>query len=499
MTITRIHQTPEASDPAAPALREGARRIGRKELRDAVEVLARDLAQRGLRPGDRLLIVAENGAALVALILAASRLDAVSVPVNARLTAPELDLVVAHAEPRLTVWTTDVSPDALAHAQRAGGQGWRTPMGRLHLSAAADTMPEVLLPGAEQVAAILYTTGTTGTPKGVMLSHANLIFGARTSTAMRGIAGGDVLLGVLPITHVFGLTSMMLASLIGGAELWLFPRFSAAAALDALADGVSVVPAVPQIHALLLAEAASRGLARVPGKTLRYVSSGAAPLDPDLKRRAEAFYGIALQNGYGLTESTAGITLSENPMGDPDLSVGLPLPGVELRLCDPGADGVGAIMTRGPHVFAGYFRNPAATAEVLDPDGFLATGDLGRLDDRGRLHIAGRARELILRGGFSVYPPEVEAALASHPEVLHCAVVGRVVADGNEEVLAFCQADPACVTAAELHAHAAARLVSYKRPSRIVLAAALPAAPTGKILKSRLIETFREALDGSGG
>ena len=344
---------------------------------------------------------------------------------------------------------------------------------------------------------ILYTTGSTGTPKGVMLSHGNLLFGGQTSARMREMASDDLILGALPITHVFGLTSMMIASMAAGAQLWLFPRFSAGAVVDALQAGVSVLPAVPQMHALIMEEAAARGIDRLPPGRLRYVSSGAAPLDPDWKRRAEDFYGVPLQNGYGLTETTAGVTLTTNPIGVPDVSVGPALPGVDLRLRDVGADGVGEIQTRGPHVMPGYFRNPEATAAAFDPEGFLCTGDLGRLDSAGNLHVAGRARELIIRGGFNVYPPEVEAALNDHPRVIQTAVIGRRIEGGNEEVLAFCQTDdPSRLCEAELRAHAAERLSAYKRPSRIIVATALPTSPNGKIFKQKLIETFQDVLNG---
>ncbi|MBC9247187.1 AMP-binding protein [Paracoccus sp. 11-3] len=160
-----------------------------------------------------------------------------------------------------------------------------------------------------------------------------------------------------------------------------------------------------------------------------------------------------------------------------------------------GPDGVGEIQTRGPHVVPGYFRNPKATADAFDAEGFLCTGDLGRIDADGNLHVAGRARELIIRGGFNVYPPEVEAALNDHPHVIQTAVIGRKIDGGNEEVLAFCQTDQAAnISEHELRDHATARLSAYKRPTRIVVTSALPTSPNGKILKQKLIETFRDEL-----
>lgn len=501
MTMTRIHDpldSQRSTRPDAPALRDhDGRTFTYGELSAAVDVLAAELKGRDLRPGDRLLVLAENCAALVGLIMAASRLDAVAVPVNARMTEHELHRITDHADPRLMVYLSNVSPQAGTHAGDAGATAWDTPLGRLAIAGPrSSATPEPVVAGHEQTAVILYTTGSTGTPKGVMLSHANLLFGGQTSARLREITPDDLILGVLPMTHVFGLTSMMIASTVAGAELWLFPRFSAPAVVEALQAGVSVLPAVPQMHALIMEEAGKAGVGRLPPGRLRYVSSGAAPLDPDWKRRAEAFYGVALQNGYGLTETTAGVTLTTNPPGVPDVSVGPALPGVELRLRNTGPDGVGEIQTRGPHVMPGYFRNPEATAAAFDAEGFLCTGDLGRIDRDGNLHIAGRARELIIRGGFNVYPPEVEAALNDHPRVIQTAVIGRKVEGGNEEVLAFCQTDdPAGVSEEDLREHVAERLSPYKRPSRIIVTTALPTSPNGKVLKQKLFETFRDVLD----
>lgn len=499
--IARIHQFLDASSakaPGAPALRDWN---GARYDYAAFDAMVADtvmlLRQRGLRPGDRLLIMAENAASLIVLVMAASRMNAVAVPVNARLTTPELAKIAAHTQPRLTVFLSDVSKAAANHADIADVSPLPLQTGAVLVGVAQDCAPEAVIAGSDMTAVILYTTGTTGTPKGVMLSHGNLIFGGQASAALRRLVADDLIYGVLPMTHVFGLTSMLVAGISAGAQIWLAPRFSAAAVLEALQQDVTVLPAVPQMHAAVMAEARARGIDRLTGP-LRYVSSGAAPLDPDWKRRAEAFYGIAVQNGYGMTETTAGVCITDNPVGSPDNSTGHPLPGVEVRLDETiGREaGTGEVLTRGPHIMLGYFRNEQATAQVLGGDGWLRTGDLGRFDDQGRLHIVGRSKELIIRGGFNVYPPEVEAALNDHPAVLQSAVIGRALAGGNEEVLAFCQlATPGSVTEPELAAHAAARLSPYKRPARIFLTGPLPAASTGKILKHRLLDHFSDLLD----
>lgn len=461
-----------------------------KALWQAVSELGDALVASGVAQRDRVLILCENSAAAVAALYATSRIGAIAVPVNARLTEAEITRIIEHARPAAVLCTSHISPEAADHARRLGATPITGAFGALDL-ARRTSDPANELP---DIAVMLYTTGTTGTPKGVMLTHDNLLFAGEASENLRGMTDRDVIYGVLPITHIFGLASVVTAASRAGAMVRFEPRFSAAKLYEALLDGVTLLSAVPQMHALLMQYTKEQGYEKLPSESLRYVSSGAAPLDPDWKRKAEAFYGVALQNGYGLTESTAGTSATRNEIGDPDTSVGPPLPGVEIKIDAPGADGAGEVLTRGPHVMNGYFRNPEATAAALDANGWLRTGDLGRIDEKGRLHILGRTKELIIHGGFNVYPPEVEAALNSHPEVVQCAVIGRPV-KGDEQVLAFCQIpEGSDVTPEALSAHAAASLTGYKRPAHIILASALPASPTGKILKHKLLDHFAETI-----
>ena len=490
-----IHDYPDsqaAARPDALALKDSTgTALSYAALKAHSIALAGDLDDMSVRPGDRVMIVAENCVAAVSAIFACSRIGAVAVPVNARQTDFELDRIFDHARPRATLFTTEVSQEAKEHADRLGA----APLSNaLALSTPYPSAPDV----DSDVAVMLYTTGTTGAPKGVMLTHDNLRFAGNASAKIRGMTASDLIYGALPITHVFGLASMVMASSRAGASLWLAPRFSVQALYEALLEGVTVLPAVPQMHALLMDHARAQGLPKLTTGSLRYVSSGAAPLDPEWKTQAEAFYGIALQNGYGMTESTAGISATQNPKGDPDTSVGHPLDGVEVRIDQsvPGSDGgMGEVCTRGPHVMRGYYRNPDETTKALDTDGWLHTGDLGRIDARGCLHILGRRKELIIHGGFNVYPPEVEAALNDHPAVVQSAVIGWSPTDGDEQVLAFVQpTTPDAVDEAALKEHVAARLTGYKRPARIIVATSLPAAPTGKILKHKLLDFFAERL-----
>ncbi|MDE4140404.1 MULTISPECIES: class I adenylate-forming enzyme family protein [Rhodobacterales] len=464
-------------------------------LSTAVEAVADNLRRVGVQPRDRVMVLSENCCAAVAAMLGASRIGAIAVPVNARMSAAEVDRILSHARPAAVLCTSAISPEAEAHAARIEAREIRGAFGTLHLACPYASNPDA----PEEVAVLLYTTGTTGAPKGVMLTHANLLFGGKSSAELRDMGPGDVIYGVLPMTHVFGLASVMTAAILSGAEVWLEARFSAAKLYEALRRGVTRLAAVPQMHALVMQYAKEQGLERLGSEVLQYVSSGAAPLDPEWKRKAEGFYGVALQNGYGMTETTAGVCATKNSqLGDPDISTGPPMPGVEVRIDESvpgGGDGLGEVLARGPNIMLGYYRNPEETAKVLDAEGWMHTGDMGRLDARGFLHIEGRSKELIIHGGFNVFPPEVEAALNAHPQVVQSAVVGRRVSS-DEEVLAFVQVVPGdAPDPAELMAFVRGQLAGYKCPALIVPVEALPAAPTGKILKHKLLETFADRLE----
>lgn len=462
---------------------------------DAAQKGADLLRLAGVQRGDRVLMVTENCAMLCAFIYACSLIGAWAVPVNARQTGAELDRIIAHATPRVALFMHEVSPDAKAHGTRLGVREVAGVWGKVLVAELYASDPAM----DRDVAVMLFTTGTTGTPKGVMLTQDNLLFTGHASAKIRLMTKTDTVYGALPMTHVFGLASMLMAATCAGATIRLEARFTAAKLYAALTSGVTILPAVPQMHALLMQYTAERGIQSIAGGPLHYVSSGAAPLDPVWKRKAEEFYGVALQNGYGMTETTAGVCTTKSPLGDPDISVGPPLDGVEIAIdegADGGGKGVGEVLTRGPHIMLGYFRNPQETAKVLDQDGWLRTGDLGAIDEQGRLHILGRSKELIIRGGFNIYPPEVEAALNEHPKVVQSAVIGRRTDTGDEEVLAFVQVPKKdVIEVEELRAFAAERLSAYKRPSQIVLTETLPAAPTGKLLKHKLLDVFAGELE----
>ena len=481
--------------PSAPAVSDrGGRALSYAGLADAVRQMQAELTGAGLGPGDRVMLVAENCVSLVVLILACSEIGAWPVIVNARMAAPELERIRSHSTPRLVIHTLE-SEAASVHWQTQSGiarrENWAGCDLGLHVY--SDTRAEGdNAEGNRKVFTLLYTTGTTGDPKGVMLTHRNILYIAAVTSALRGLAPDDRLYGVLPISHVFGLAAVFLASIYTGSELVLADRFDAREALEAMAKcRITGLFGVPTMFARLSDLIRTDGLPSGGLPDLRFMYAGGAPLEPALKARAEKAFGLPLLNGYGMTESAPTIcqVRFNEPLGS--CSVGRPLPGLQTRVVD--ANGkevprgeVGELHVRGPGIMRGYYRNPEATAAAVDADGFLNTGDLVLQDANGNVFIAGRSKELIIHSGFNVYPPEVEAALTDHPDVLFCAVVGESH-DGNEHVVAWVQRVPGSnLTEEDLLAFVRHRLTAYKRPSRIEFRDQLPTAPSGKVLKHRL-------------
>jgi len=479
--------------PAADALWENGESTTYLALDQRIDAARELLVERGVLAGDRVLLVAENCVAFVALIFAVSELAAWPVIVNARLSPRELQVIRDHCRPRLEVFTVGASPEAAKHTARLD----TSPVGefgRFQLAVTptrADSVAEAESI-ARQVAALIYTSGTTGQPKGVMVPQVGLMHFCRVSSRSRDLSPADRVYAALPMSHIFGLATQLLATLYGGASLWLERSFTPAAACSALANNeISILQGVPTLFARLLAHLAeTQTPARFP--RLRYAYAGGGPLDPTLKRDFESVFGLTLHHGYGMTEYAGSMFITRIRRPRTDCSCGEINEGCEVRLIaadgKPAAAGeTGAIEVAGPGVMLGYYREPNLTHETLTPDGWLRTGDLGYIEADGSLHIAGRGKDLIIRSGFNVYPIEVESVIASYPAVHLAAVVGRPVSAGDEEVVAFVELRPnAQLHEPGLKEFLRERLAPYKCPCQIVVLDRLPITANGKIRKQEL-------------
>jgi long-chain acyl-CoA synthetase len=502
-TPDRIHVVYERfarETPDHPAFVEGDRVWTYRQFSDAVDSVAADLTRFGIRPGDRVMMASENCVAVSAFVLAASRLDAWAIVGNPRLSARELDQIAEHSGARRQFFAVSVSKEAAQHAARLGASiGALGPFADVGVASLNEnTMPEpVHADGARQVAVLIYTSGTTGVPKGVMLSHRNLLFSAKVQGLMIGTQAQDRIYGVLPMSHIVGLTIILVSTLMFGATIVIVSHYDPAHLAGSIASGAtSIVYGVPATYQRLLALVSPDGKGTLARGNLRCVFVAGAPLDLTLKQRTEGLLGVALQNGYGITECSPGISGVRKYAPRDDESVGSIVPGVDIRVMAlDGAtvpDGeVGELHVRGPNVMLGYYRAPDLTAKAV-VDGWFATGDLVRYDG-GALFVVGRTKEMIIRSGFNVYPAEIEAVINAHPAVLQSAVVGRAV-EGNEEVVAFVQLVPGVpATVDTLHAFIRPQLTAYKRPSEIIILDSFPAGSTGKILKHRLKEQAQRA------
>ncbi|MCA6100485.1 class I adenylate-forming enzyme family protein [Bradyrhizobium australafricanum] len=470
--------------------------------------IADALTSLGIRSGDRMMIVSENCIALAGLLLAASRLDAWAIVVNPKLSAREVDQIYDHSGARRVFYTAALSKEAAIHADRVGAeQRVIGPLDEIAVGALNEhsvVEPTEVNP-AKQVAVLIYTSGTTGAPKGVMLTHENLLISAKTTANVRRLTSRDKVCLVLPISHIVGISLLTMTLMVGGTARLVTKHDPGALSRAIAEEGITVLNGVPTTYQRLLEYKTLSGTRRLDPGALRVIAVAGAPLDLALKSRVEAEFGLSLSNGYGITECSSGISGVPFEARRADDSVGVLLPGVEARVRT--LDGIpvdfgeiGELHVRGRNVMRGYYRAPELTAKVIDSEGWFNTGDLARFEG-DNLYIVGRSKEMIIRSGFNVYPAEVEAVLNSHEDVLQSAVVGRA-ANGNEEVVAFVQLIRGARTRPlDLMAYVEPQLAPYKRPTELVMLDALPATSTGKILKHQLaeraLETNKDAPRGS--
>jgi long-chain acyl-CoA synthetase len=410
----RIHQVMNRYAVATPdhaALIEDGTTWSYRQLHDAVRDIATALQSLDIRPGDRIMIVSENCIALAGLLFAASRIDAWAIVVNPRLSPRELDQIRDHSGARRVFFTGSVSKEAASHAARyeaaAGELGPLKDIGIGALNEAASAEP-VEASSDRQVAVLIYTSGTTGTPKGVMLTHENLLVSAQTTAWFRRMDSKDKVYVVLPISHIVGI-SLLIMTLMSGATVRLAGRYDPAALAKAMAEeGITILNGVPATYQRLLEYKTVAGIPKLDRGALRLIAVAGAPLDLDLKSRVQQELGLSLLNGYGITECSPGISGVRFDAPRDDEAVGKLMPGIEARIVGldgaPVSDGqVGELHVRGRNVMRGYYRAPDLTAKAIDPEGWFNTGDLAR-NVGDCLYIVGRTKEMIIRSGFNVYP-----------------------------------------------------------------------------------------------
>lgn len=487
-----------ARDAQRPFLYLPQSELSFQDLGAMVDALEQELREDGVRSGDRILVVAENCPEHVALVLACSRVGAWSCGVNARMAPGEIAGFAAKADARRIYFTSGVSTAAQRHAVRH--EATEAVLPGLQRSALRE--PAVLdqtgVHGelARRVAAIIFTSGTTGSPKGVMVTHDGLLHFGRISASLRSLGPSDRSYAYLPMTHIFGLGTVLTASLQAGAGLVMRTQFDPADAFDVLAHHrVSQLQGPPTLFARLLAHGDDHGMGRPVAPQLRYLYTGAGPLDARLKQQVEARFELPLHHGYGLSEYAGSLHITALGAHRADTSAGLCIEGAESRIVAPDGTAVpvgerGEIWIRGRGLMAGYFRDDAATAQVMRPDGWYASGDLGLIDADGALFVVGRLKEMIIRSGFNVYPGEVELALRGFDAIRDAAVTGRPGSDGNEDVLAFVTLVPGhTLDRAALDAWLREQLAPYKRPAAVHVVDDFPMTNSGKVIKRELLAT----------
>ena len=468
----------------------GGRTWSYGEVYDLAARMATVLRRQGAVEGAGLMVQVGKSPEAVALYLAALRVGATYIPLNPSYTAAEVGFFVGDAEPALLV----LSPPQVGEVTTRELSIAATPV--LTLAAdgsgtfidqaggvAAEVSPSPR--GGRETVAMLYTSGTTGRPKGAMLSSDNLLTNAETLSAAWGWRSDDVLLHVLPIFHTHGLFVALHLAMMSGSRVLFHDRFTVDSALDAV-PRATVMMGVPTYYRRLLA---SPSLDDIDLAGVRLFTSGSAPLLALTHEEFERRTGHRILERYGMTETGM---LTSNPLDGERVAgtVGLALPGVEVRVVDDAdarcpPEQVGNVQARGPNVFTGYWRLPDKTAAGFTEDAFFRTGDLGRLDAGGRLTLVGRTSDLIISGGLNVYPKEVELVLDAHPQVEESAVIGVPHPDFGEAVVAAV-VPAGTLDIADLRAEAAVALAGFKQPKHYEFVDALPRNSMGKVAKTEL-------------
>ncbi|TQJ37384.1 MULTISPECIES: long-chain-fatty-acid--CoA ligase [Streptomyces] len=475
--------------PGRPALRLGEQVTCYAELDERSARAAALLRAEGVRPGDRVALMLPNVPEFVVLYYGVLRAGGIVVPMNPLLKTRETEY---HLDDSGAVLLFEWHQAPGEGAQGAAAAGVRhlavEPAAFGALLAAHEPLSEVAETGVDDVAVLLYTSGTTGRPKGATLTHGGLRHNTEVNTVhVQRMTPQDVVVGCLPLFHIFGQICTMSVAVRAGASLTLIPRFEPQTVLDAVArDRATVFEGVPTMYAALLQHPSE-----VDVSTLRMCISGGASLPVEVLHGFERRFGCAVLEGFGMSETSPVVTFNHPDRPRKAGSIGTPIRDVQVRLLDdkgqdvaPGE--VGELAVRGPNVMKGYWNRPEETATAM-PDGWLRSGDLARQDEDGYLYIVDRKKDMIIRGGYNVYPREMEEVLHEHPAVALAAVVGVPHTHLGEEIAAAVVLRPgAHATPDELREFVKSRVAAYKYPREVWLVDTLPTGPSGKILKREI-------------
>jgi long-chain acyl-CoA synthetase len=486
-SLTSVFEHAAADHGERPAVRMDDLVLSYAELRAAAARATALLSSLGVAPGDRVGIMLPNVPAFPIAYYGALGAGAIVVPMNPLLKSREVAYYLGDSGAKVLFAWHAAAGEAAKGAAEAGARVIEVTDPLLAEPLAGVDPASASVDRADgDDAVILYTSGTTGRPKGAELTHANLARNAElTATTLLKSGSGDVVMGCLPLFHVFGLTCGLNATVMQGGTLTLLPRFDPGKALEIIErDKVTIFEGVPTMYAAMLHHAAERP----DVSSLRLCVSGGAALPVEVLRGFEKAFDCVILEGYGLSETSPVASFNHPDKVRKPGSIGTPIAGVEMRVVD--ADGaelpqgeIGEIVIRGHNVMKGYWGKPEATAEAIR-DGWFHTGDLARVDEDGYYYIVDRKKDLIIRGGYNVYPREIEEVLYEHPDVAEAAVIGIPHDELGEDIGAAVKLKPgATATPADLRAFVRERVAAYKYPRQVWIVADLPKGPTGKILR----------------
>lgn len=446
-----------------------------------------DLRRLEIQPGSRIFVVGENCADYIAAILAVSKINGVFFGFNARQTAFELEKYVFEFSPHLIIFVESESADSKNLAKYFNAANGTVP----GISLLTRTSTKSLLPSS--IAAVIFSSGTTGEPKGIMVSHQGMLLGAQNTVATRGMVATDRLYACVPMTHSFGLSSILCATLMVGAGIILRSKFDPQDAIDCIEHhGLTALQGPPTMYTKIIDWVQQANIEKISSPDLRYLYTGTAPLNLVLKQTVEQLLGKPLNYGYASSEYPTSITVTKISEPRQDLSTGPAGQNIEIKILvdnQPAPTGqIGNIIIRGPALTPGYLDNPELTRTVIDAQGWFNTGDLGYLDADNNLFVVAREKEVIKRSGFSVFPAEIENLLNSLPEIDSAAVIGKPDINGHEQILAFVKIKTGFeFDEKKLKSYLRSRLAPYKQPNTIRPVVEFPLTVSSKIIKRKIL------------